>query len=125
MSKLYATATSEKASKGQGGNKFITVSIGDESKNIIAELQAVIVNKDVAQLRFIKHGNGYVNQVYLVSLKPNILFGNKNISEPCTWCNAEGCFHCDQKGKKQKDKVKICGTHATGTCPDDCMYSNY
>lgn len=34
MSKLYATATSEKASKGQGGNNFVEVDMRDDEKQI-------------------------------------------------------------------------------------------
>ncbi len=33
--KLYATTTSERASKGQGGNKYLIVNIQDEYKNNI------------------------------------------------------------------------------------------
>ena len=29
------------------------------------------------------------------------------------------------QGIKQKGEVKNCGTHAKGTCPNDCMYRNY
>ena len=34
--KLYATATSERASKGQGGNNFIDIAVRDDSEAIIA-----------------------------------------------------------------------------------------
>jgi hypothetical protein len=38
MSKLYATATSEKASKGQGGNKYINVDITTEDGRKILKI---------------------------------------------------------------------------------------
>lgn len=35
--KLYATTTSERASKGQGGNKFLMIEIGDGERKKLAE----------------------------------------------------------------------------------------
>lgn len=36
--KLYATTTSERASKGQGGNDFLDINITNEHKEIIANI---------------------------------------------------------------------------------------
>jgi len=36
--KLYATTTSERASKGQGGNEYICIDLLDENKEKIAEI---------------------------------------------------------------------------------------
>ena len=36
--KLYATTTSERASKGQGGNKFICINLLNEKKEIVTEI---------------------------------------------------------------------------------------
>lgn len=36
--KLYATVTSERATKGQGGNKFLSIDIRDEKKEIIRSM---------------------------------------------------------------------------------------
>lgn len=36
--KLYATTTSERAKKGQGGNKYIEVIINDEQKENICQV---------------------------------------------------------------------------------------
>lgn len=36
--KLYATTTSERASKGQGGNDYIEINITDEDKDLIATI---------------------------------------------------------------------------------------
>ncbi len=36
--KLYATTTSERASKGQGGNEFLEIVITDKDKNTIIKL---------------------------------------------------------------------------------------
>lgn len=40
--KLYATTTSERASKGQGGNERLHIDITDESKQIIFTISAQI-----------------------------------------------------------------------------------
>ena len=36
--KLYATTTSERASKGQGGNQFLSIDINDELNQVIAHI---------------------------------------------------------------------------------------
>ena len=36
--KLYATTTSERASKGQGGNEYLEIEVKNERKEIILEL---------------------------------------------------------------------------------------
>lgn len=36
--KLYATTTSERASKGQGGNDFLSIVITDELGNVITDI---------------------------------------------------------------------------------------
>lgn len=42
--KLYATTTSERASKGQGGNDFLEINVQDENKHTFLELK--ILPKD-------------------------------------------------------------------------------
>ena len=37
--KLYATTTSERATKGQGGNDYIDIIINDDTKRVIAQIQ--------------------------------------------------------------------------------------
>lgn len=66
--KLYATTTSERASKGQGGNEYLEINIQDENKRNIFNLAVLpISNGDVAFLPsnskpyFIKkQGGGYL-----------------------------------------------------------------
>ena len=36
--KLYSTTTSERASKGQGGNQFLSIDINDELNQVIAHI---------------------------------------------------------------------------------------
>lgn len=47
--KLYATTTSERASKGQGGNEFLQILITNEEKNNIAQVNIYndIVNDQI------------------------------------------------------------------------------
>ncbi len=56
--KLYATTTSERASKGQGGNNYLTIAIKDESERV--QLLLTVINdngtvtatiKDLDELR--------------------------------------------------------------------------
>lgn len=39
--KLYATTTSERASKGQGGNKFLCIEVQNEKKEVICEINCM------------------------------------------------------------------------------------
>ena len=39
--KLYATVTSERASKGQGGNEYINFNLKDENENVFVEVRAI------------------------------------------------------------------------------------
>lgn len=45
--KLYATITSERASKGQGGNKYLDVIIKDDNKEDIIRLSIIPFKDDV------------------------------------------------------------------------------
>ena len=75
--KLYATVTSERASKGQGGNEFIKIYLHDENNQI------------VCQMMFIENGLGY----------ELVLDGYDEIGMTFTQFP---CGYCKEKGKKQK-----------------------
>lgn len=47
---LYATASSERASKSQGGNQFVKIEIQDESQEVIAVLSVHPGHKAKMQL---------------------------------------------------------------------------
>lgn len=49
--KLYATVASERASKGQGGNKFLKFTVTDESKNERFTVDFKIQNDGTVTLR--------------------------------------------------------------------------
>lgn len=58
--KLYATTTSERASKGQGGNKFLSTKINDEN------------GKNIFVLDIFPHSNGFY--ILLDSSKSYFIF---------------------------------------------------
>ena len=57
--KLYATTTSERASKGQGGNDFIEIQITDENEKAIYSL--IVMPHDEGHL-IIENLNAYVQK---------------------------------------------------------------
>jgi hypothetical protein len=63
--KLYATTTSERASKGQGGNDYIDIIITDEKQNVIKtlficpDIEGHIIVSDGFGFLLKKHGGGY------------------------------------------------------------------
>ncbi len=45
--KLYATTTSERASKGQGGNEFLEIELSIDNGNVIVGYVYLNVNEDI------------------------------------------------------------------------------
>ena len=96
--KLYATTTSERASKGQGGNEYIYIDllVGDKQNQINAGRVSITHDKNrfLVQYHETLDGDG-------VELK-NIVKGEKKKDE---WCNK---YHAkalpDEKGK-----CSLCG----------------
>jgi len=88
--KLYATTTSERASKGQGGNKYLDVIIKDgDSKvqRIVAQFQIWIENGKT----LIKYQDCVGNEVY-----EDITKGKSQKGEHCRKCEEyhnEGIYH--------------------------------
>jgi len=79
--KLYATSTSERASKGQGGNEFLDINITNEQGHLLAYIRVIPRENDIPALYF----EDLIQHVYLV----------KNRGE---WDVIEE----KEKGKKQK-----------------------
>ena len=84
--KLYATVTSERASKGQGGNDYLKIQIlaGSERK-ILANLEINQFHGNIAEY------NLYCNDEIVASLQDRKC--------PCSNCRGR-----DTKGNKQKGK---------------------
>lgn len=77
--KLYATITSERASKGQGGNEFIESIITiDEGKRKAVHIQVWIEKEKI----FLKYNDCMGNELYEdLSLNDNTLLINKRQKE--------------------------------------------
>ena len=61
--KLYATATSERSSKGQGGNKYLDIVLtGDTPDNVLYSLSAVPIGDTGDTLFIINDGDAYVTK---------------------------------------------------------------
>lgn len=107
--KLYATTTSERASKGQGGNKHIEITLqGGEYRDILIRFE-VNYNKDFPNYS-LKMIDGDIN--FMQALKNHLSFwldlqkGKKEMEEiKDRWDGMEKEFpngFVKQKGKKQK-----------------------
>ena len=100
--KLYATTTSERATKGQGGNHLEITIQGGEYRDILARI--MIECGDGKQLPFYtKIIDGDYN--FLVNLKSNIAFYLDNLKvNKCIECNkvlpeeyTGYCYQCNEK----------------------------
>ena len=88
--KLYATTTSERASKGQGGNDFLITQIKDKNQD---ELLTVHITCAKSHLR----GEHY--NIYVYNPQGEYIAINHN----------EGFGELEQKGKKQKGELcQVC-----------------
>ena len=132
--KLYATVTSERASKGQGGNKYIEVKINDDKKMPIYELAILpdsegwlfIENGSARILK--KQGGGYDVDIREAITRLLVTKGETVVLSPKNDCKhlitqavyngkelrGYSCNHCGklvpvnpayQKGKKQKGEI--------------------
>lgn len=81
--KLYATVQSERATKGQGGQKFINIEVKDEKENIIVSGRLETFDNGIS--------------IYFTTIGQS---HNQSI-------NSFYNYFTDQKGKKQKDE-KTC-----------------
>ena len=94
--KLYATITSERASKGQGGNERLTIDIMNEEQKIIAYLHAIPTDGKPV-LGFFPS----IKDVYVVTSHEEF----RAITEQ------------QRKGKKQKGEwCEICGNMKSSEC---------
>jgi len=91
--KLYATITSERASKGQGGNKDITVELKDEDAKMVAALSFYITQGMDRPSLYVTNCIPSIARDLITSAK--IILNNT-----------------EQKGKKQKDddRCNNCGS---------------
>lgn len=135
--KLYATTTSERASKGQGGNDYLDIVVKDDNQEQIARLRVYPKKDDVGEFTDIIFD--WAEHVYINGqhgLDAQIITKGKN--NGWSECNhyvidKKGlCIRCsyntlhltnkELKGKSQKGEMcKICGkdfNKPSGACPD-------
>lgn len=85
--KLYATTTSERASKGQGGNRHLDIVVNDDMKRIILQVQLWHENEKL----FLKYQDCMGNEVF-----EDITKGKSQKGEHCRKCEEyhnEGIYH--------------------------------
>ena len=101
--KLYATTTSERASKGQGGNDFIEINIYDEEQDIIAII-------GLKPKRFI-------NDLHIVQIEYNGHFTKVNEHDMAEILSDFWGVRDKSKGEKKKGEDCDCAYHdKNGSC---------
>lgn len=104
--KLYATATSERASKGQGGNEFIAIEVKDDNGIIIADIRFKPIDDSVGD--GIQFGYWFDERLMQINL----------------YKIPKGHNFTESKGKKQKtanDNIRKC---LRLKCGEDCFYAS-
>lgn len=92
--KLYATTTSERASKGQGGNKYIETIITDENKKVIYHVSIlphdeghmIIEHHGKCAQISKRHGGGYFIRYDLAILHIEQIKGKQKKDDKCAIC---------------------------------------
>lgn len=118
--KLYATTTSERATKGQGGNNYIDIVLKDHNERILFNI--VISPQDNASAPYSIALSG--NDAFLKVLKNKIALyldlkpqGNKFDDVQINCGCKKDVFACNEehatKGEKQKLKMANMSPHAT------------
>lgn len=94
--KLYATITSERATKGQGGNDFLDIKLTSEYQGdqyLIAELKMEYIDKGLARL-FIKRGNSW-EWIPTEDKDTPIQKAKRQKGEKCQFCTQYPCSQHD------------------------------
>jgi hypothetical protein len=83
--KLYATTTSERASKGQGGNEFLDVHFYYEDKNSIIGTITLTLDGKLVFIEGMSNGESIAPEVVLWTKEK----GEKQKGERCQICDGE------------------------------------
>lgn len=96
--KLYATVTSERASKGQGGNEFVRIELTTNDFGSLRKLDEFTLADDEVLGLILYDKNGNVLKKY----GPRTEKGEKQKGEVCDYCGTkEGSKkHCDPNNPK-------------------------
>lgn len=112
MSKLYCIATSEKASKGQGGNDYITVDIKDEKQKTFFKLlilpsiiddgikQPPVVEIEYADYELLQGISDDINEISEKHLSGG--YEKKKLPKDIKWY----CINCDKV--KEEYEASLC-----------------
>lgn len=93
--KLYATITSERSTKGQGGNDFLEIVITGAHETELITLK-IHPNGSKYELRGWTHDNHFIQMM----IEENLAKGKKQKDEctPNSWNKScKGCPHCTRK----------------------------
>lgn len=85
--KLYATTTSERASKGQGGNNRLDTIITDSDKNQVVRILIQINDDNTATIKYwdnTMNGDGFTSQIKIK--------GEKKKGDLCRVCGKPGKY---------------------------------
>lgn len=96
MSKIYATVTSERASKGQGGNNFLAVSltVGSRDNQISAGVVRIETQADRFVGYYISNACREGKNLFIIprevkgQAEAGPTKGKRQKGEKCKWCNA-------------------------------------
>lgn len=97
--KLYATATSERASKGQGGNDYMTIEIVDGARQPILSLYMFVNDNNTADIKLREWATAKTHYLNTVKLGAETK-GEKQKGEKRDYCTAghkeftENCPAC-------------------------------
>lgn len=80
--KLYATTTSERASKGQGGNEHVNVKLENETREELAYIRAIPDGTNTRVTVYVS-GQGHLGTFYVPNGLKDKTKGNKQKGETC------------------------------------------
>lgn len=107
---LYATTTSERASKGQGGNEYLNIQIYDEFETTLAIISILPTRKDLQEIRIDYDRN--ISEIVKIPWD-NFDKSGRECSDGNCWSRGDNvnCPHrIKAKGNKQK-KAKCAEVH--------------
>lgn len=113
--KLYATVTSERASKGQGGNEHLEIKVKDGNQEIIFEMRIIPINTGFEAVGWYQ-SNGERYFQHFLQGKGERQKGETLTVVNCKAHNEEHCEHCpkfpgDKVMPDKNGNCSLCGLH--------------
>lgn len=123
--KLYAKVSSERASKGQGGNNFVRIELMSEDKLVVCDMQYWRNPNGTYELCV----NGCASTLVFSQI-PIDQIGSEAEARRCwaqvgvdDWCDKDAILHseyCTQHSKQFDEKCKTCGETGGRHSDDAC-----